>query len=96
MALIITDTGKAKELADELIKNSASAEDFIATIDNVLSILGLNWGESQADAQSYRELLTKERDFLQRSATCNTEFAQGIKEYVELTEMASNKNASGV
>lgn len=96
MALIITDTGKAKELADELIKNSASAEDFIATIDNVLSILGLNWGEYQTDAQSYRELLTKERDFLQRSATCNTEFAQGIKEYVELTEMASNKNASGV
>lgn len=96
MALIITDTGKAKELADELIKNSASAEDFIATIDNVLSILSLNWGESQADAQSYRELLTKERDFLQRSATCNTEFAQEIKEYVELTEMASSKNASGV
>lgn len=90
MAFTINNPSMAKESANSLITNSNSTDAYIEILSEIVATLDLNWGTSQTDAQYFKTRLQSEINFLTKSKQYNTEFANGIINYVELMEMASN------
>lgn len=91
MAIIINNTSVVKQNAEELISESEKMSSVKDSIEYILGELNEYWEATQQDQQTFYNGLKSDVEALATVHTCNSEFANSMIEYMEVTEKTSQE-----
>ena len=89
MAIIINNTDLVKSKAEELKTEAIDLRSVKESIDYILAELNEYWSAVQEDQQVFYKGLQEDMNALETIYTCDSEFADAMVEYMEVTKTTS-------